>query len=126
MRRWTSARRSSGNQCISRLLDPVVQELVGAVLAKDEPGMDGFPERRVHRLLCFPMNQGQGGDLGDIAQAGELFQRLLGSGGEPLQLAGHEIHHVVGVALGADTIDIPLPSWRGWVEREQLLLRPAR
>ena len=75
-----------GNQRIRRLLDSVVQEFVGAVLAKDEPGVDGFPERRVHRLLGFPVNQGQGGDLGDVAQAGELFQGFLGGGGEPLQL----------------------------------------
>ncbi len=54
-----------GNQRISRLLNPVVQEFVGATLMDDEPG--GFPERRVHRLLCCPVNQGQGGDLGDIA-----------------------------------------------------------
>ena len=43
-----------GNQRIGRLLDAVVQEPVGAVLAEDEPGADGLPEGRVHRLLCFP------------------------------------------------------------------------
>ena len=41
-----------------------MQEPVGAVLAEDEPGADGLPEGRVHRLLRFPVNQGQGGDLG--------------------------------------------------------------
>ena len=87
-----------------------MQEFVGALQAKDEPSVDGFPECRVHRLLCFPVNQGQSGDLGDIAQAGELFQGFLGRRGEPLQLPGHEIHHVVGVALGADAIDVPLPG----------------
>ncbi len=46
------------DECISRLLDPVVQELVGAIQAKDEPGVDGFPECRVHCLLCFTVNQG--------------------------------------------------------------------
>ena len=25
-------------------------------------------------FLCFPLNQGQSRDLGDIAQAGEIFQ----------------------------------------------------
>ena len=103
-----------------------MQEFVGALLADDEPGVDGFPERRVHRLLCFPVNQGQGGDLGDIAQAGELFQGFLGGGGEPLQLPGHEIHHVVGVAPGADAIDVPLPGRRDWVEREQPLFGQRR
>ncbi len=31
------------------------------------------------------------------------------------------IHHVVGEVLGADAIDIPLPSCRDWVEHEQPL-----
>ncbi len=97
------------DQCMGRLLDPVVQELVGAVSAKDEASVDGFPESRVHRLLCCPVNQGQSGDLGDVAQAGELFQGFLSGGGEPLQLPGQEVHDVIGVALGADVIDVPLP-----------------
>ena len=100
-----------------------MQEFVGAVQLNDELGLDGFPEGRAHRLFCFPVNQGQGRDLGDIAQAGELFQGVLGRGGEPLQLAHHEIHHVVGIALGADAIHVPFPHVRGRVEREQPLLR---
>jgi hypothetical protein len=54
-----------------------VQEFASALLAEDEPGADGFPKLRVQRLLGFPVNQGQGGDLGDIAQAGEIFQSFL-------------------------------------------------
>src|SRR3981081_725430 len=109
------------DQRISPLLYPIMQELVGAVLAKDEPSMDGFPECRVHRLLCFAVNQNQSGDLGDIAQAGELFQGFLSGGREPPQLLGHQINDVVGIALSADAIDIPLPSRRDWVEGEQPL-----
>ena len=63
-----------GDERIGRLLDAVVQEPVGAVLAKDEPGVDGFPEGRVCLLLCCPVNQGQSGDLGAVAQAGQLFR----------------------------------------------------
>ena len=103
-----------------------MQELVGATLMEDEPGVDGFPECRVHRLLCFPVNQGQSSDLGDVAQARELFQDFLGGCGQPPQLPGHEIHHVVGVALGADVIDVPLPGWCDWVEREQPLFGQRR
>ncbi len=98
-----------------------MQEFVCAVLAKDEPGVDGFPECCVHRLLCCPVNQGQRGDLGDIAQASELFQGFLGGGRKPLQLPGHKIHHVIGVAPGADAIHVPLPGPRDRIEREQPL-----
>ena len=97
------------DQRISRLLDSVVKKSEGALLMQDEPGVDGFPEGRVHRLLCCPVNQGKRRGRGDIAQAGELFQGFLRGGGKALQLSGHEIHHVIGVALGADAIDVPLP-----------------
>ena len=58
----------------SHLLNPVVQEFVSAALVEDEPRTDGVPERSVDRRLCFPVNQGQRGDPGDVAQAGELLQ----------------------------------------------------
>src|ERR1700730_14262721 len=111
---------------LSRLLNPVVQKSEGALLAQDEPGVDGFPESRVHRLFSCPVNQGQSGDLGDVAQAGELFQGFLRGDGESLQLPGHEVHDVISVALGADVIDVPLPAWRDWVEREQPLFGQRR
>jgi hypothetical protein len=88
------------------------QELVCTTLVGDEPSVDGFPECNVNGPLCFPVNQGQSVDFGNIAQAGELCHGLLGGGGESLQLLDHEVHHVVGVALGADAIDVPLPGWR--------------
>ena len=98
-----------------------MHEFVGVVQAEDETCADSIPKCRVHRLFCFPANQGESGDLGDVAQAGELFQGFLSGGGESLQLVGHQIHHVVGEVLGTDAIDIPLPSCRDWVEREQPL-----
>src|SRR5258707_8513090 len=109
------------DKCIGRLLYPIVQEFVGAVLAKDEASADGFPESRVHRLLCQSVNQSEGGGRGDIAQASELLQGFLGGGSKPLQPGGHKVHHVIGVALGAYAIDVPLPSPRRWVEHEQSL-----
>src|SRR6266481_3880290 len=48
-----------GDERISRLLDTVVEECVGAVRAGDEAGPDGFPERRVHCFLEPPVNQGE-------------------------------------------------------------------
>ena len=43
-----------GDQRISRLLNPIVQEFVGTLLMEDEPGADGFPEGRVQLVLVFP------------------------------------------------------------------------
>ena len=80
----------------------------------------------MHRLRCFPVNPGQSGDLGDVAQAGEPFQGLLGGCRQPLQLPGHELHHVVGVVPGADAIHVPLPSPRDGLEREQPLFGQRR
>src|SRR5580704_3245657 len=88
----------------------------------NEASVDGLPERRVHRLLCFLVVQSQGGDLGDMAKAGELFHRLLGAGGKPLQLLHHEIHHIISVTLRVDAIDLPSPGLRNRVKREQPLL----
>ncbi len=52
--------------------------------------------------------------------------RFLGGGRKPLQLLGHEIHHVIGEALGADAIHVPLPGPRDRVEREQSLFGQRR
>ena len=126
MRRWMSARVLVGNQGIRRLLNPVVQELVGVLVLKHESGVDRFPERGVDRVLRFPENQGQGGDLDDVTQAREVFEGVLCGGGKPLELCGHEFHHVVRVVLGADAIDVPLPGERDGVEREQPFLGQRR
>jgi hypothetical protein len=75
----------------------------------------------MHRLLCFPVNHGQNVDLDHVSKTGELLERFLCRAGQPLQLPGHDIHHVVAVALGTDAIHIPLPSARYRVEREQPL-----
>ena len=70
-----------GNERIRRLLDAVVQKLVCALLLDDQPSVDGLPEARVHRLPWI-QDQNEGGDLGDIAKTGELFQGLLGRRGQ--------------------------------------------
>ncbi len=54
-----------------------MQKFVGVLLLEDEPGADGLLEGHLHRLFRFPLNQGQGGDLGNVAQAREVFQCLL-------------------------------------------------
>ena len=45
---------------------------------------------------------------------------------KPLQLPGQKIHHIIGVALGADAIHVPLPGRRDRVEREQPLFGQRR
>ncbi len=88
--------------------------------------MDRFRERGVDRLLRFPQHQRQRGDLDDIAKARELCEGFLRRRGEPLELPSDELHHVVGVVLGADAIHVPLPRARGRVEREQPLFGQLR
>ena len=65
---------------IRGLLDPVVQESVGAPLPQNEACVDGLPQRRVHSLLRLLANQGQCGQIDDVAKAGELFHRRRGWG----------------------------------------------
>ena len=72
----------------------------------------------MHRLLCFPVNQGQRGNLRRVPQTGELFQGLLGGRRESLQLAHHQLHHVIGVALGVNALEIPGPARGIMIEGE--------
>ena len=111
-----------GNERIGRLLDAVVEERVAAVQAEDQPCTHRLPECRVDLRLSWPVNHAQGGGLCADPQTGELFQGILGGGGQAVQLADHEIHHVVAVALGPDARHVPSPSGRARVEREQPLL----
>jgi len=60
-------------------------------------------------------------DLGDVAETGQKLQRLLRFGRQARELADHEIHHIVGVALGANALEVPRPAGRGVIEREQML-----
>jgi hypothetical protein len=97
-----------------------VQEFVGALLLDDEPGMHGLPECGVHP---FALDEDQNEGFRGVAQTGELFQGVPGGGRQSPQLRGHKIDHVAGVVLGADAIEIPLPAWRGRVERYQSFAR---
>ena len=57
-----------------------------------------------------------------LPRQASCFRASCVGDGKPPQLPGHEIHDVVGVALGADAIDVPSPGGRDGVEREQPLL----
>ena len=43
------------------------------------------------------------------------------SAGRRVELSDHEVHHVVGVALGVNAIEVPRPAGRAMIEGEQSL-----
>ncbi len=57
---------------VGGLLYAVVEERVNAIQPEDEFRANSLPESRVHLPLRFPLNQGQGGDLRNVPQTGEL------------------------------------------------------
>ena len=60
------------NERVSCLPNAVVEERVDAIQPEDETHANSLSESRVDLFLRFPLNQGQGGNLGDIPQTGEL------------------------------------------------------
>ena len=113
-------------QRIGGLLDTVVDELVGALQVLDQLQAKGLPEIRTDVLVRFPENDRKHRDLGDVAEAGELLQRRLGLDGQAGQLPDHEVHHIVGVALGVNAIELPAPARRVMIEAEQPLFGERR
>ena len=63
-------------------------------------------------VLRGPEHDRKRRDVGDVAETGQLLQRLLGFVRQAGELPDHEVHDVVGVALGANAIDIPGPARR--------------
>jgi hypothetical protein len=45
----------------------------------------------------------------------------LGLGRQAAQLRDHKVRHIVGVALGVEAIEIPVPAHRIMIEAEQPL-----
>ena len=123
IRKCAVARSPRGDQRIGRLLDAIMEEGVAAVRAANQPRPDSFPERPVHFFLGPAMNEGEGRHLGDISQTGELSERAPSRYGQAAELRRHEIHHIVGEALGADARQVPAPAGRGGIESQKFLLR---
>src|SRR6202030_3333600 len=65
-------------------------------------------------------------DLGGVADAGQLSQSSLCLTGQAGQLPDHQLHDIVGVALGANAIEIPGPACRVMVEAEKSLFGERR
>ena len=50
----------------------------------------------------------------------------LGPDGQAGQLPDHEVHHIVGVTLGVNAIEVPAPARRVMIEGEQPLFGERR
>ena len=71
------------DQRVGGLLDAVVKESVGVAVADDKSRIDGLRRAAlVEDLFRPPMDQRERRDIGGAAEAGEVFQALLGLGSE--------------------------------------------
>ncbi len=110
------------DQRIGRFLNAVMEEGIGVFLLVHQARPLGFPQQGVDCLRRQSEDEAERGGIGGISQAGELGQgvlRLLGQAGE---LAHHQVHHIVGIALGMNAGYIPLPGPVAGVEAQQFLL----
>ena len=113
------------DQRIGGFLHPVVDEPVEARQALDQLESDRLPQSRVDLILRGPEHDRERRDVSDIAETGELLQRLLRFVRQAGELADHQVHDVVGVALGVDAIEIPGPAPSLMIEGEQSLSASA-
>ncbi|MCY1370501.1 hypothetical protein D9M69_575930 [compost metagenome] len=112
---------SLGNQRISRFMDAVVDEGVGAFRAFHQFLANGLPQHPVNLGLGKPQHGGKHLEPGDVAKTGQLLQRPLRLVRQARQLAHHQVHDIVGVTLGMDAIRVPAPMPGVMVEGQQVL-----
>src|ERR1700689_1930238 len=89
----------------------------------DQLQTNGVPEIQTNVLARFPQNDRKHRDLGGVAEAGELLQRRLGLDRQAGQSSDHEVHHVVGVPLRVNALELPAPACRVMIEAEQHLAK---
>src|ERR1700730_1920111 len=97
-------------------------ELIGARRRQDESGPHRFTQVFVH-FFRVQVHPPQLVELGTVAQACKLMQRLLRLGKEAAHLPHHELHDVIAVALVANAIHVPGPSPGVMIEGQQTILR---
>src|SRR5271163_5365631 len=66
-----------GDEGIRRLLNAIVEESVGILQAMDQPGTDGFQERRVDLLFGLSEDHTQRRNLSHVPETGELLESGL-------------------------------------------------
>src|SRR6266436_5596443 len=69
---------------IGRLMNTVVEERVGVLLAEDQPCASGLGERRVDLLFHFPVNQSKGSEFDHALETSELLHGGLRRAGQSL------------------------------------------
>ena len=104
MRRGTQLLRNHG---IGRFLHAVVQESIGIVRPEDDSGPDRFPKMLMEILDRLLASDPEHLEFGAIAHAGKLLECFLCFYGQAVQLSDHQLHDVVGVALGVNVAQIP-------------------
>src|SRR5260370_23634793 len=63
-----------GDERIGRLMNTVVEERIGVLLAEDQPCASGLGERRVDLLFQFPLNHSKYGEVHHVPETSELLQ----------------------------------------------------
>ena len=96
-----------GDQRIGRLLHAVVEKAVPVVRAEDQASANRLPQVIVQFLDRFLTDHPQHVELGAVSQASKLAQRLQRCHWQAIQFSDHQLHDVVGVALGMDEAQIP-------------------
>ena len=102
-----------GDQRVGGLLHAVVREATGMV----DPEHQVLLDRRVeHRFGIAPQHGRHRSTVDDGPDVGGQRQGLLRLAGQLAQLGHHQVHDVVGRALGADARHVPGPAAR-WRDR---------
>ena len=122
MRRCAAGRSSLRNHGIGCFLYAIVQESIGIVRAEDKSGPHCFPKVLVEFLDRLLVSHRQHVELGAVAHAGKLLERLLGVYWQAVQLSDHEFNDVVGVAFGVNATQVPYPAADAIVKSEQALV----
>ena len=63
-----------GDERVGRLLNTVVEESIGSLRAKDQPGTGGLQERSVEFFFGLSENHTQRSDLHHVSETGELLE----------------------------------------------------
>src|SRR6266481_9568217 len=87
---------------------------------------DRLPQIRVLLLLRGSVNDGKYRYFGYVPEAGKVLQCRLGFNRQAGQFPDHQVHHIVGVTLGVNAIEIPDPSRSVMIEGEQALFGERR